>query len=273
MKSSMKYLNYLGILVSFGSRGTQNAPSKKIFFMNILEISLIAIFCAIQSIFGVGLLLLGTPTFLLVGYEFFEVLNILLPYSVVISFMQIFINKKQNFNFGKKILINSIPFLILGLIIVEYIQYKINFILIVSIFLIIFPILNIKNFKKKKKKIKNINLFLKFVGLFHGLTNLGGSLLTIISSNTYSDKNVIRYNISSGYLIFALFQLLLINIFFNQINFDYLKFIWLPIIIFILSQKFFKKINNILYYNSLNIFTLSYGIYIFVKSIYSYFVV
>ena len=119
--------------------------------MNILEISLIAIFCAIQSIFGVGLLLLGTPTFLLIGYEFFEVLNILLPYSVVISFMQIFINKKQNFNFGNKILINSIPFLILGLIIVEYIQYKINFVLIVSIFLIIFPILNIKNLKKKKR--------------------------------------------------------------------------------------------------------------------------
>ena len=240
--------------------------------MNILEIILIALFCVIQSIFGVGLLLLGTPTFLLIGYDFFEVLNILLPYSIVISFIQIFINKKKNFKFGKKILIHSIPFLILGLIFVEYIQYKINFVLIASIFLITFSALNIRNLNNKKIKIKNINFSLKFLGLFHGLTNLGGSLLTIISSNVHSDKNIIRYNISSGYLIFALFQLLLINIFFNQINFDYLKFIWLPIIIFILSQKFFKKMNNTLFYNSLNIFTLSYGIYIFIDVIYSYYV-
>ena len=189
--------------------------------MNILEIILIALFCVIQSIFGVGLLLLGTPTFLLIGYDFFEVLNILLPYSIVISFLQIFVTKDRNFEFGKKILIHSVPFLILG--------------------------------------------------LFHGLTNLGGSLLTIISSNVHSDKNIIRYNISSGYFIFALFQLLLINVFFKQINFDYLKFIWLPVIIFTLSQTFFKKMNDTIYYTSLNIFTLFYGIYIFADIIYSYF--
>ena len=239
--------------------------------MNLVEIILITLFCIFQSVFGVGLLLLGTPTFLLIGYNFFEVLNILLPYSIVISFLQIFVNKKQNFNFGKKILIHSIPFLILGLIIVEYIQHKINFVLIVSIFLIIFSVLNIRNLKNKKIKIKNINFSLKFLGLFHGLTNLGGSLLTIISTNVHSNKNIIRYNISSGYFIFALFQLLLINIFFNQINFDYLKFIWLPIIIFTLSQRFFKKMNDVIYYTSLNIFTLSYGIYIFANIIYSYF--
>ena len=240
--------------------------------MDILEIILIAIFCVIQSIFGVGLLLLGTPTFLLIGYDFFEVLNILLPYSIVISFSQILLNKNKNFKFGKKILIHSIPFLILGLILVEYIQHKIDFVLIASIFLITFSVLNIRSLNNKKIKIKNLNFSLKFLGLFHGLTNLGGSLLTIISSNIDKNKNIIIYNISSGYFIFALFQLLLINIFFQQINFAYLEFIWLPVLIFILSQIFFKKINNSLFYNSLNIFTLVYGIYIFIDVIYSYYV-
>ena len=240
--------------------------------MNLVEIILISLFCIFQSIFGVGLLLLGTPTFLLFGYDFFEVLNILLPYSIIISFLQIFVNKKQNYKFGKKILTHSIPFLILGLIIVEYIQHKINLVLIVSIFLIFFSVLNIRNLKNKKIKIKNIDFSLKILGLFHGLTNLGGSLLTLISTNVYNDKNIIRYNISNGYFIFAFFQLLLINIFFQQINFDYLKFIWLPIIIFTLSQKFFKKMNNVIYYTSLNIFTLLYGIYIFVDTIYLYFI-
>mgnify|MGYP006096290419 FL=1 len=240
--------------------------------MDMVEISLIAIFCIIQSIFGVGLLLLGTPTFLLIGYEFFEVLNILLPYSIVISFIQIITNKNQNLKFCKKILTHSIPFLILGLIIIEHIQYKINIVLIVSFLLIIFPILNIKNLKKEKIKIKNINLFLNFLGLLHGLTNLGGSLLTIISSNLHNDKNIIRYNISSGYLIFALFQLLFINIFFNQIDINNLKFIWMPVIIYMLTQKFFKKMNDVSYYNSLNILILSYGIYMFIDSIYFYIV-
>ena len=236
--------------------------------MNLVEITLITLFCILQSFFGIGLLLLGTPTFLLIGYDFFEVLNILLPYSIVISFLQIFVTKDRNFEFGKKILIHSVPFLILGLIIIEYIQHKINFVLIVSIFLIIFSVLNLRNLRNKKIKLKNINFSLKFLGLFHGLTNLGGSLLTLISANVNNDKNIIRFNISNGYLIFALFQLILINILFQQINFDYLKFIWLPVIIFILSQKLFKKMNNNFYNISLNIFTFLYGIYIFTNTIF-----
>jgi len=240
--------------------------------VNLIEIIIITVFCFIQSFLGVGLLLLGTPTFLLIGYNFFEVLNILLPYSIVISFLQIFVTKDQNLEFGIKILIHSIPFLILGLIIVEYIQYKFNFVLIVSIFLILFSVLNLRNLNNKKFKFKNINLSLKFLGLFHGLTNLGGSLLSIISSNIYSDKTIIRYNISTGYFLFALFQLLLINIFFEKINFDYLGLIWLPIIIFIISQKFFKRMNNAIYYNSLNILTLLYGIFIFADVVYNYFI-
>jgi len=239
--------------------------------MDLTEIVVISIFCIFQSVFGVGLLLLGTPTFLLIGYDFFEVLNILLPYSIVISLFQIVVSKKRNFLFGKKILFHSIPFLILGLIIIHLFKYKINFILITSIILITFSILNIINLKRGKFKIKNVNFALKFLGLVHGLTNLGGTLLSLISANVHYNKNIIRYNISSGYFIFAVFQLLLVNLFFEQIDFEYLKFIWLPAIICILSQIIFKKINNITFYKMLNIFTLFYGFYIFIDAIYSYF--
>ena len=48
------------------------------------------------------------------------------------------------------------------------------------------------------------------LGIIHGLTNLGGTLLCILASNLSKDKNIIRYQIASGYFIFALFQLLLI---------------------------------------------------------------
>ena len=42
-----------------------------LFFENIILLILIII----QSIFGIGLLLFGTPTFLIIGYDFFNTLN------------------------------------------------------------------------------------------------------------------------------------------------------------------------------------------------------
>ena len=54
--------------------------------MTFLELSIISVFCFVQSIFGIGLLLLGTPTFLLLGYGYFDVLNILLPFSLKYDF-------------------------------------------------------------------------------------------------------------------------------------------------------------------------------------------
>ena len=61
-------------------------------------------------------------------------------------------------------------FLIIGLIIIESVQDDINFVLIVSIFLVFFSIINVRNLTKKKIEIKNINLSLKILGLFHGLS-------------------------------------------------------------------------------------------------------
>ena len=181
--------------------------------MPLFELFIISIFCFFQSIFGVGLLLLGTPTFLLLGYDYFQLLNILLPYSTLISFLQIISNKNKNLKFSKKIFKFSIPFLIIGLILIKYFQNNINFIFFISLILIIFSSINILNLNKERFKIKKINIALVFLGIIHGLTNLGGTLLSIIASNIDKNKNVIRYNIASGYFIFAIFQLVFINIF------------------------------------------------------------
>ena len=235
--------------------------------MSIFELLIISIFCFFQSVFGVGLLLLGTPTFLLMGYNFFEVLNILLPYSILISFLQISSSKNKSFEFSKKIIQFSIPFLIIGLASIEYLQNKINFMFFISIVLIIFSIINIINLREEKFKIRNINFALIVLGVIHGLTNLGGTLLSILASNLNKDKNIIRYKIASGYFVFAIFQLIFINIFYVKINFIYLKFIWIPILIFLISQYIFNKIENILFYKLLNIFTLIYGFYIFLNSL------
>ena len=67
----------------------------------ILELLLIFILIVIQSIFGVGLLLFGTPTFLLIGYDFANTINILMPVSISVSMLQFFRSEVKDLNFIK----------------------------------------------------------------------------------------------------------------------------------------------------------------------------
>ena len=53
--------------------------------MTFYELIIICFFCFFQSIFGVGLLLFGTPTFLMFGYSYFEDRESHLTYSVVLG--------------------------------------------------------------------------------------------------------------------------------------------------------------------------------------------
>ena len=60
---------------------------------SILELIIIVSLVIIQSIFGVGLLLFGTPSLLLLGYDFANTINILMPVSISISAIQ-FLSQK-----------------------------------------------------------------------------------------------------------------------------------------------------------------------------------
>ena len=81
-----------------------------------LETLILLVLIIIQSIFGIGLLLFGTPTFLILGYDFFNTLNFLLPISITVSLLQ-FISLKSKF---KKTILDfnfyCLPFLVLFLI-------------------------------------------------------------------------------------------------------------------------------------------------------------
>lgn len=233
--------------------------------MTIFEISLICIFCIFQSIFGIGLLLLGTPSFILLGYSYFEVLNILLPYSIIISFLQIIVSKNNNYFFLKNIFFFSLPPLILGLIITSYIEKDFDYKYFIAFFLILTSLINLMKLKTNKIIFKNLKLSLFFLGVIHGLSNLGGGILSIIASSISKNKTEIRFYIASGYLIFAIVQLFIVNIFFQKINFTYLMFIWIPLLLFFLSNKFFNKISSPYYFYIMNFLICFYGLYLFVN--------
>ena len=233
--------------------------------MSILEIFIIITLSIFQSIFGVGLLVFGTPIFLQLGYDFFEVLNILLPFSIVISFLQLITKSELTDKFVKNFVFFCIPLLILSLVILENIYDQINIILIVAIIMVSFSTLNILVSKgrlrfKLNQSVRSLSLAL--LGLLHGFTNLGGGLLALISSNIGNSKLEVRTNIAFGYLVFGAIQILYVNIFIQSMDLDNLFLIIIPIICFFISQIIFNKISGKLFPILINYMVLIYGIFL-----------
>tara|TARA_B100000795_G_scaffold201935_1_gene155741 strand:- start:294 stop:1016 length:723 start_codon:yes stop_codon:yes gene_type:complete len=240
--------------------------------MFILEFFFISFLIYFQSIFGIGLLLLGTPTLLLFGYNFLVTLSILLPISIVISAIQFFSSSVRNKKFRYNFNFFCLPFLILSLYFIIKNFDKINLELYISILIIFFSVMSLN--KKNIKYFKDFTLlkqriFLSIIGVVHGLTNLGGPLLTILSSViSNQDKNKIRYFIAYGYLIMGIIQLLVLS-FFSVKSLDNINLIYIALVflIYFPAQKKFNNFNSKNFSNYLNISALIYGVIILLKNI------
>ena len=103
----------------------------------ILEISIIFILIVFQSLFGVGLLLFGTPIFLLMGNNFESTLILILPVSITISLLQIIYHKNSTNSNIFEFNIYCLPFLIIFLMLSIYFGNLVNTKVYVSILLII----------------------------------------------------------------------------------------------------------------------------------------
>jgi len=170
----------------------------------------------IQSVAGVGVLVLGTPTLLLLDISLIETMNYLLPISIITSFANLVIMKfKINvFNYDKDrfilFFIICIPFVFIGLIILKFTHEFIKFDYLVSIIIILTLI-----FKKRVSLIsKNLSLklnkiILMIIGIVHGLSNSGGTLLSILLISLNKSKKESRSEITLFYFFLALIQFIL----------------------------------------------------------------
>jgi len=234
---------------------------------SFLEIFIILVLITIQSIFGVGLLLFGTPSFLLLGYDFANTINILMPISITISALQFFKSKVTDHNYIKEYNLFCLPFLLLFLILALKFKHFLDFKILVA-FLLIFSSILILNkhrfstFKKTFFKLKK--QVLVGIGCIHGLTNMGGSFLAIYSTLVSKNiKEVARYYISYGYLIMGILQFITVLFFsFNILEFDKLYYIFLAVIIYFPTQKIFKNINDKKFSKYINLIALFYGLLI-----------
>ena len=231
------------------------------------EILIVLILISIQSVFGVGLLLFGTPSFLLFGYDFANTINILMPVSITIRALQFFRSKINDVNFLKEYNLFCLPFLVLFLIIALKYKDFFDFKFLVAILLIISSILilNKKRFSNFKGTFFKLKKFvLVGIGCVHGLTNMGGSFLAIYSTLVSKNvKELARYYICYGYLIMGILQyIIVLSLNFKNLEFTKLYYVLLSIIIYFPAQKLFENINDKKFSKFLNLIALFYGLII-----------
>jgi len=235
------------------------------------DILLIVVATAIiQSVFGVGVLLFGTPLLLLIGYDFINALSVLLPISIAINSLQIL--KHYRFidtTFYKNVLIYTIPLVVLFLFFVS--TAKINITLIIGGFLVLvalksyFPVVE----QALEKMVKYERCYLAVMGLIHGLTNLGGSLLTAIVHGKKYDKNATRVTVAICYATFAMFQLITLFLIGSQFELSFanhMGFVQLGVIVFLLTEEMvYSSIDNKKYSQFFATFLLISGVLLIVK--------
>ncbi|MDQ7090328.1 MAG: TSUP family transporter [Methylococcales bacterium] len=226
----------------------------------------------IQSIFGVGVLLFGTPILLLLGYDFANTLSILLPISIAINLLQLIKHYQHiDFKFYKNVLIYTLPFIVLFLFI--GINSQLNIGLIVGAFLLFVAL---KNSLQRVEKIldqwiKYERSYLIIMGLVHGLTNLGGSLLTAIVHGKNYSKKCTRITVAACYATFAVVQLItlgLLDLSSTLSYSDHISYLQIGVIVFLLSEEFlYQQLNNNRYRQIFAAFLFISGCLLMIKSL------
>ena len=82
---------------------------------NFVILSIIGVLSVIQSFFGMGVLVFGTPTLLLMGYDFITTLGYLLPASFAISLLQVLTSSSRKVPISRYLYLLCLPGIGIGL--------------------------------------------------------------------------------------------------------------------------------------------------------------
>jgi len=226
----------------------------------------------VQSIFGVGVLLFGTPLLLLLDYGFVDALGVLLPVSIAISVLQVLRHYEDvDTGFYKNVLVYSIPLVVLFLVVVT--SVKVNISLVIGPLLIFVALKNFSTVIERAllSVVKYERIYLMAMGLVHGISNLGGSMLTVIIYSKHYPKNKTRVTAAASYATVASCQLatlLLIGSEFTVSFADKISFIQIAVVMFLLTEEMlYNGIDNEKYSKIFAAFLFASGILLITKSL------
>jgi len=170
----------------------------------------IAVFAFVQSLFGVGLLVFGTPTLLLLGLPFELVLAYLLPCSIVVSLLQVLTSGGFTLEpIRKSFLVVTVPAVLVATVVSVKFGSPYGIRPLVGLMLLLTAAIRLGRFQVWFAAVirRHLRGFMLGLGIVHGLSNLGGGILTVIVGSSYEDKEPIRRHIAFGYVAMASIQL------------------------------------------------------------------
>ena len=228
--------------------------------------AVIAVLSVVQSVFGMGVLIFGTPTLLLLGYDFTEAICMLVPASFVISLLQLTTSRQDRVVVSRHLYLICLPGIGVGLWIIQgsamgsWVNILIGTVLLVSAVLRLWPRSHawLSGVVKKHSM-----LYHAVMGLVHGLTNLGGALLAILATGQHSEKGAIRYTVAHYYLAFGAVQILMIATLLGETErlLQSLPMAGIAAAVYLLiGNRIFLWTANSIYQNGLTLFISVYGI-------------
>jgi hypothetical protein len=170
----------------------------------------VAVFAVVQSLFGVGLLVFGTPTLLLLGLPFELVLAYLLPCSIVVSLLQVATSGGLSLEpIRRDFLAVTVPAVLVATTVAVTLGSPHGMRLVVGVALLLTAAVRLGRLRAVLAGFirRHLRPFMLLLGLVHGLSNLGGGLLTVVVGSSYQDKESIRRHIAFAYGAMACIQL------------------------------------------------------------------
>jgi uncharacterized membrane protein YfcA len=195
-----------------------------------------------------------------------------LPVSIAVNALQ-FVRHYEELDtkFYKNILIYSVPVVVVFLWLVTTVKVNVGiFIGGVLIFVALKSFLPVIE-RLLTSIVVYERLYLMIMGMVHGISNLGGSLLTIIVYAKNYTKDKTRVTAAASYATVASCQLttlLLLNSQFTVSYADKITFIQMGILVFLFTEELlYKKIDNEKYTKLFAIFLFISGILLILKSL------
>ncbi|HYX83742.1 MAG TPA: TSUP family transporter [Gaiellales bacterium] len=177
--------------------------------MEVGVLATVLVLAVVQSVFGVGLLVFGTPTLLLMGYPFDQVLAYLLPCSIVVSALQVRAGGGLRLDpLRRRFLLLTAPTVLVGTVTVLLVIGKVDVKPFVGAMLVATALLRLGGARERLYAFvrRRLDPLLLGLGVLHGLTNLGGGVLTVIVSSVEEDKHRTRAQIAFCYGLMGAIQ-------------------------------------------------------------------
>jgi uncharacterized protein len=175
-----------------------------------LILAVVVAFAAVQSVFGVGMLVFGTPTLLVLGLPFDTVLAYLLPCSLVISALQVGTSGGLTLEpLRRQFLMFTAPAVVVATAAALFLGTPSQIGVAVGGMLVLTAALRmVRPGHRLVSGFVHAHLrgLLVALGVIHGASNLGGGMLAGIVGALYDDKVTVRRHIAFCYGLMASLQ-------------------------------------------------------------------